>query len=382
MRVQVALAVVFAALAAAARAEDPPVAPPKTPDPKIERRLPAPADRIAVSPDGKWIAASDNRGALVLFAAESDEKRSLVPEGPARTADGPRPTTFEQLVFTDDGSVLVAVPVSADDGAQIVHFMGVADGKELRTLDTSVKRDPQTRRVGEGDCLLQVGAEPGGSKVRFLRQSSVEIWDTASGEKVESRKNEPYAQQSVRTADGALTAYGVTSEFRVVDTASGKERWKFNHSHVAMSGKKVDTMTSATCKELGFTTDAKLLLVYADIEETRDPGSLNANNLDSRTKKTRRIEGYSTADGKLVWHHDLSQDAYPWQPCIGADIVAVVDDGKLVFLNAASGQTKDTAPASAKYECVAASRDGLTFWAGTDDGRVVKVKTFPAPKGK
>lgn len=229
MRTRIAFAVMLAVLGAPAAAQDPALPPPKPAEPKIERRLPSAGDRVAVSPDGKWIAASDYGGALTLFSTQTDEKRSVVPEGPARTADGPGPTTFEQLVFT---------------------------------------------------------------------------------------------------------------------------------------------------------TDARLLLVYASLEETKDPASLTGKNLDSRTKEWTRIEGYATADGKASWHHDFSQHVYPWAVCVGADIVAVIDEEKLVFLNATTGQTRETAPASAKYECVAAARDGLTFWAGTYDGTFVKVKTFAAPKTK
>ncbi len=381
MKTRLVGAALLAVIAASSAAQDQPP-PAKPAPPRVERRLADRIDRLAVSGDGAWLAASDVRGALELVSVETGEQRILVPEGPAPSASGPQPTMFQHLLFTADGSVLVAVPGRADDGACAVRFISVADGKELRTLDVSSERERGTNRNAGGNTLHQIDAGPGGSKVRLLRQSTVEVWDAASGKKTESAKNSPYSQRNVHSRDGALTGGGATTVFWVLEAASRKELWKQDRVKIDMKGKNVDVMTEARCRVLGFTSDARLLLVFAEIEETKNLTKLTGKNLDSNTKKTNRIEAYASADGKPAWRRDLSQQSYPWGFCATGDVVAAVDDGKLLFIDATSGQTRDTAPSSAKYECVDATGDGLTFWAGTTDGRLVKAKTFPAPKGK
>lgn len=282
MRVLSALAGLAVLAASAAGQDVPPSA--KPPAPKIERKLAADVDRLAVSPDGRWLAAVDRGGGLTIFSTETDERKLVRPSA----GKDDHAARFDDLVFTQDSAWLVAVPKDADDGAQVISIVSVVDGKEARTIDVSTKREPGGYRTLSGDPLHDVGTEPGGSKVRLLRQSVEETWDAATGQMTGSVANKPYAQRKRRSPDGSLVAGGATSVFWVQDAAGAAEKWKVDLDSLKKSGNKVASMTTAYCTVLGFRGDGKAVLVYTSSETVKSPESLTGNNVDKRSKKIGR----------------------------------------------------------------------------------------------
>jgi WD40 repeat protein len=347
---------------ASADAQD--AAPPAKPaELKIVRKLAGPVEGLALSPDGKWIAAAGRSDELTLFSTSDDAKKAV--SGAAAAGDDV--SRFDSLVFTEDSAYLAVVRWRKSGGD--VAVVSVADGKVVRDLAFT-----------ESDSLHHVGAEPGGSKLRFLCQQTMSTIDAATGEKSATVKNDPYAQRRVVSADKSLAACGVISKFWVVD-AVGKERWRVDLNATVMKGSKVDVMTTATCHVLGFTADKRMLVVRAETETIKDPTSLTGKNIDQRTTKTSRILGYGAADGKSAWKRDVPESVTRGDVCVAGDVVAFVSDGKITLVNAATGQTRDTLSGST-FTCVAGTVDGLTFWAGSEDGQVAKAKVYAAPKGK
>ena len=180
--------------------------------------------------------------------------------------------------------------------------------------------------------------------------------------------------------DGSLLAIDGSGPIRVVDGATGAARFEFKSDEGGMKGNVLIGRHSTG--PAGFATAAGTLLLRDTWDETKDPKTLTGDNLDKRTKEFRKLLGVSTRDGKQVWKRDLAQYVYEDDIVVGLEVAVVPDDGKIEFINCASGQLREKAPGSKKWSCAAVSPDGLTFWGGADDGSVVVLKSFPAPKAK
>lgn len=360
-------------LAGVALAQDPPPEPPPPAGPaidtKAERKLTSQVNALAVSPDGKWIAAGGYDGSVVLFATGSAERRD------AGTVDN----RVVSLVFTADSQWVVAEPQDREDNLVLVAA-DVATGKVLRKMDVSAP-DPPTGSREKQDRFSMACPVPGSARVELLRNVTVEVWDLATGERVEQRPNkDPWVQHKVRAADGSLLVIDGSGPLRVVDGATGAARFEITPDGGGMKGNLL--IGSHSTRAVGFATAVGVLLLRDTWEETKDPKTLTGDNVDKRTKEFRKLLGVSTTNGKELWKRDLAQYVFADDVKVGAEVAAVPDDGKVTFIHCATGQVREKAPAAKRWSCVAVSPDGLTFWGGSDDGTVSVLKTFPPPKAK
>lgn len=338
-------------------------------DGKAVRKLATEVERLAVSPDGRWLAAGGDDGEVALFATTGPERRDA----------GKVARYVDALVFSADSAWILAAPME-DDGKQVLLAADVATGAVRREFDVSDPERPGVERM-DLDRFSQAVPVPGGAHVELLRRKTVELWDLATGERVERRKNDgPWVQAKVRSADGSLVAINGTGPLRVVDGATGAARFQFASDEGGVKGNVLIGSHSTT--PIGFATSAGILLLRDTWDETKDPKTLTADNIDKRTKEFRKILGISTRDGKRVWTRDLPRYVYDEDVIVGADVAAVPSEGKIEFVNCVNGQLRERAPTSKKWTCAAVSPDGLTFWGGAEDGSIVLLKTFPAPKGK
>ena len=106
-------------------------------------RLPEPATTVALSPDGKTVAAASGSNVLLFDAADGAYRRTLL--GHTRE--------LRRLAFSPDGDLLAS---SSLDGT--VKLWKVADGREVRTLGGhkeawAIAFSPDGKRlaVGTGD---------------------------------------------------------------------------------------------------------------------------------------------------------------------------------------------------------------------------------------
>src|SRR5262245_10044623 len=121
-RLILALTLALAAAPRSAPAEDPPTAnaPPAKP---VVRKVAHSISRMAVSPDGAWVAASDWKGGGAVFSTTGAERRDL----PAHD--------MRRLVFTPDGKFLVTWGEPTED-VEKVTFLGLAD-RASREIDVT-----------------------------------------------------------------------------------------------------------------------------------------------------------------------------------------------------------------------------------------------------
>jgi WD40 repeat protein len=338
-------------------------------DVKATRKLSSEVGALAVSPDGKWIAAGGHDGSVVLFATASGERRDA----------GKADKYIDALWFTADSQWVLAAPMD-DDGKQILLAADVATGKVLRRIDVSAPEKAGVART-DLDEFNMAWPLPGGARVEVLRHKTIEVWDLASGERVEQKKNDdPWVQRKVRSPDGSLVALDGSGPIRIVEEATGAARFEVTPEEGGLKGNVL--IGSHSTRPAGFATAAGVLLLRDSWDETKDPKTLTGDNVDKRTKEFRKLLGVSTRDGKQLWKRDLPEHVYEDDVVVGAEVAAVPADGKIDFVNCATGQVREKAPGTKKWSCAAVSPDGLTFWGGAEDGSVVFLRTFPAPKGK
>jgi WD40 repeat protein len=124
---------------------------------------------VAVSPDGKYLAAVGEKGTAVLFEMETGEiVRRL--EG-HRVCGDPQECSVTGLAFHPDDKWLAT---AALDGR--ILLWSTADGKVLRVIDVSQKIDAIS--VNSDGTIIAAGS----------RDSNITLWNTDTGEKVRTLK--------------------------------------------------------------------------------------------------------------------------------------------------------------------------------------------------
>lgn len=153
-----------------AAAGDDPAAKSAAPQP-FEALMAGPASALAVSPDGKWLAAADDAAGQVVLFATSGATRTIVARSEPQTG------AWSDLVFTADSAFLVAQPFPNSPDCCVLHVISTSGAKEVATIGCSMPGSPQS---GDGR-LLQVAPDPGGSRVLLRMQHAVEVWDAGAG---------------------------------------------------------------------------------------------------------------------------------------------------------------------------------------------------------
>jgi outer membrane protein assembly factor BamB len=113
------------------------------------------------------------------------------------------------------------------------------------------------------------------------------------------------------------------------------------------------------------TSDGGRLAVYVRPKEDKDPAHVLV--LDVK-------------NGKRLWERPLDAAVSLDRIVAGAGVVGLAEATRVLFLDATTGAIRETVGKS--VTCIAASRDGLTFWAGTKKGELFVVKRLSpaAPK--
>jgi WD40 repeat protein len=183
---------------------------------KLIRRLllgvkPAQGEQVALSPDGTLLAARDNRKSLRLWNTETGEEREpLLPEGSY-------PMSF---AFSGDGRVL-----ACGDGHGRIRLWDPRTSKNIRTFSPPNKRSPRGRI--EGVAVLAISSD-GKVVAEAGEEGSVRLWDATAGtvraELVKPTGTSPNKCNVLAFApdDKRLALGGESAEVTIYDVATGK----------------------------------------------------------------------------------------------------------------------------------------------------------------
>ncbi len=187
---------------------------------------------IAVSPDGRWVAAPGDNATVRLWEIGSGKE--------PRTWQGPDDWRA-WAVFSPDSKVL---GVSSHDN---LRLWNVETGKEMRVI----------KGVGKRFAFA-----PGGKQLAAIRDGTLRLLDVGTGHELGRFEGElDFAHQLAFSADGKRLA-GLSyydSEIRIWDVATGKRllAWEGHVSHVACLAFSPDGKRLASGGARG---DARLLV--------------------------------------------------------------------------------------------------------------------------
>jgi WD40 repeat protein len=340
---------------------------------------------LAITPDGKTLAATDAWGACRLWDVASGK--------PLRSLEGCR----EQLValaFSPDGKTLVAA--SRDES---VHFWDVetgkerhvfpahvylltsvvftADGKGLFTsgFDGTVRQwDAETgrhlRQLAKADefvmqlalssdgTTLAAGTSANFSKMR-LRDGAhlVRLWDLKSGRALEPLKGFEGSVGSIAfSPDGELLASRDDNGFvRIWDTATWKERTRIH-----------ELKKEASWANVIFSPDSRCI---ATAKHNQKPGGQNAQP----QKRYQELGLWDAATARQV------RRFIPLQEDIR--LFAFTPDGRTLI---AAGFTQpirywETATGKVRFELGNNEKEHISALANSPDGRTIAVASYNHP---
>jgi RNA polymerase sigma factor (sigma-70 family) len=211
---------------------------------------------VAISPDGKMVAAADWFSTSTVYLYETASGRKLHTFGPQGLTN--------KLVFAPDGKTIAAV--ESGDNKSMVHLWDVARGT-LRV------------RLKTADSVSSVAVSPDGKTVATAHRESFHVWDVSTGEWAErfEGKGCPTADLAF-SSDGKILATSGNSVVRLWEVASGKEILPTGEGH------------QGEVEALAFRADGKTLVTFGSDHTIRD--------WDAATgKEIRRFSVSGRADG-------------------------------------------------------------------------------------
>ncbi|HEX5271332.1 MAG TPA: hypothetical protein VFW33_12625, partial [Gemmataceae bacterium] len=206
-------------------------------------------DALALSPDGKWLAAAANvgRAEVGLYDPETGECRKTL--GFGGSTFGPR----AMLAFSADGSLLA---VSSDLGVRLWRTAGweeLPTGMRRELFDAqalALSPDGSTLAVGTrvpfaGGCrivlwdtrqgketgglegpeirLRALGFAPDGKRLAAVGWDTLKVWDVAKGAVAWSVEQDPFDQTAAFSPDGRLIVHCLRDDMLALsDAGTGK----------------------------------------------------------------------------------------------------------------------------------------------------------------
>lgn len=157
--------------------------------------------RLAHSPDGKWLAASNwDRTVRVLDAMTGEERAVLKGH-----------TNGASATFAPD-----SMRIATASGDQTVRIWETSTGRELLTLK------------GHTDGVAEVAFSPDGKQVASAGgDKTVKVWDVNLGQEFRTvrlgRGASHFWELAISPADGSLACRGVDGKLKIWEPVSGKE---------------------------------------------------------------------------------------------------------------------------------------------------------------
>jgi WD40 repeat protein len=277
---------------------------------ELERRLGSPvklempngvlaAASIAWSPNGKVLAVAAYEYVSVLDAATLRERMRLAVPG----------SKFRAVAWSPNGKALAACSSAGEE----LHVWDLESGEEPRRF---AKRWSRTASEGVNVACRSVAWSPDGQRLATPLDSSVQLWDLASGQGTNALDGRAGRAQAVAwSPDGATIALG-TEDGAVIlwDVASSKEVGRLGNNNGGLA--------------VAFTPDGKMLATGGS------SGTVMVWEVASR-RLVHKLKGHSddikslawSPDGKLLASNSGDTTLRLWDVGLGEEIRQIRLDG-------------------------------------------------------
>jgi len=284
-------------------------------------------------------------------------------------------------VATSDGRYLLVPPTgNIESGAtslevryaDLAGTSNAGDGSvvKMNVLCTSPARHRIPGPKEAPDAIVGVASAGKDALVFVLRVATIETWNVATGELLDSRSNANEANRCVVAGDGTRAADSSYRGISAWDVETKATLWTVGGKDLVLPGMKRSSDAAKNVRHVevsGFTTDGQILVAIVFGGPDGEPP---------------RVAGFDAATGKPLWNTPMDPASLLDSVVVGAGVASVVENGRLSWLNTATGKRRESAPSGRAYTCAAVSRDGLTYWAGTTKGEAILVRTFDPPTAK
>jgi WD40 repeat protein len=220
--------------------------------------LPIQAHRLALSPDGKHLAA------VLIQPTDSSRPDSHVVElwdwrsGKRLHQLGGHQDLVMQVLFSPDGQTLATLDYQIDSHRMVVRLWDVATGERLRSITRTLMPLPMCgpgQTVGCGRSVLLTGAFSPDGRTLYTSGVShlIDVWDVASGRRLRSFAGpRAIGRGMALSPDGqtlALSYWG--GQMALFDAAKGqlRDQWQSSGESIALrwspDGRQLIGMTDA-----------------------------------------------------------------------------------------------------------------------------------------
>lgn len=185
---------------------------------------------LSVSPDGRWVAASDDQNQMHLYDAATNRLLRSYDAGP--TGDGPSPSLFQ--AFSPDSSQLAVIPWSVESTEPVrlldTNTMGLSETRLAAPASEPV-RGYEAQFSTDGRYLaatlltLPLVKDDSGEDDWSLTPSYAVVWDLRSASTPPIRVPTGTGYQDVALSPDGRTLY-TSSPLTAYDVASGEVIWR------------------------------------------------------------------------------------------------------------------------------------------------------------
>lgn len=380
---------------------------------------------LAFSPDGKWLAWSGYNDTIVIWNSATGA------EGSKLTWPRPANTPFTELVFSPDGTHLLAVVAGKtrvwdlqtgktssvdlegralsvtyspngkvwaaikfgphEDSLAAIEIRDAASGKTLRTISTKWRGVTGLTITRDG-LLVAAGKINEGIDDDYDPKGNVQVWDVASGNLVSTSPDFPAVGQL--SPDGRFMAAEASTEGNaanqnpgivVTDISTGQVKWTFGQSSPSR------LVFSPDSRELGVTNGAdESFTVYSlvtgaaitSVAGERDPNEPGGLTIVAFSPDGKRVAAapYPTFSAK-IWDVASGQELGEFAGQFSVQALAMSPDGKWLVSAAPGVTVEDPAAGKVIKTLTLEDADMLVF---SPDGRWLAANpgAFPGGMGR
>ncbi len=332
---------------------------------------------LAVSPDGRWLAAAPQDSAPVLFyvapPVRPAEGVETPPSPPARREFACPPAAIRSLAFTRDSKYIVVAPELADEEMRVLVF-STETAEQVLEIDCAGKQDRLGPRRSQ---VTDVCPGPTPSTFYIGRRYMVELWDVEKKERL-WRVGRGETQALSLSSGGQALVVDALIHLVIVDPENGDVQRRINADVLAgqqpkpKKRKSFEVLGSPSMRLGGTSPDGAIVVVGASQMKILDTRNIASRDADKREKAAVLwywVEALDTATGESLWKIPMKKALDRHGVSCAGERVAVAYNGKLRLFDIRTGKSKGKISAT-KEITAAASIDGKTWWYGDAKGTI------------